>query len=376
VLVVAETALSICLLIGAALLVQSVIRTLAVSTGFHADRVLSTKLMVAKSGPQFIERLLADLRALPGVSAAGAISEMPMHQEFNDAPFEILEHPPKGPQGLDDEDFRRVSDGYFEAMSVPLLRGRTFSDRDRATAPKVAVIDEPFARTYFKDEEPLGKHLRLGEDVFEIVGVVGGVRNHSLRTVPRPTYYLPMSQSPSNTLHIVIRTAADPASLAGAARDILRKADPDVALATLKNLEDHLSATIAADRFNSILLSLFAALALALAVAGVYGVFSYVVTQQTREIGVRMALGARPSQMMRLILTRGAALAAAGAALGLIGAYFLMALLSRELYGIQPRDPATFALSAASLVAVALAACLFPARRAMRVDPLTALRCE
>ena len=210
----------------------------------------------------------------------------------------------------------------------------------------------------------------------EIVGVVGGVRNHALRTAPRPTFYFPVSQMPPDSVHIVIRATAAPASLAPAIRDLLRQADPDVALATLEDFGDFLSGSVAADRFNSILLSLFAALALALAVAGVYGVFSYVVTQQTREIGVRMALGARPAQMMSRLLARAGLLAAAGAAIGVAGAWFLMTLLSRQLYGIQPRDPATFAAAAAALILVALCACAIPARRAMRIDPVTALRCE
>ncbi len=376
VLVVAETALSICLLIGAALLVQSVLRTLRTSPGFRAEGVLSTKLMLATSGPSVIERLLAEVRGLPGVAAAGAVSEMPMHQEFNDAPFEIVEHPPKPQQQRDDEDFRRVSEGYFEAMSIPVLRGRAFTDRDRANSPKVVVVDEPFARTYFKDEEAVGKHLKFADRVFEIVGVVGGVRNHALRTTPRPTYYLPFSQDPPDAVHVVIRTTMDPASIAAASRRILRQADHDVAVGNIESLDSFLADTVAADRFNSILLSLFAALALALAVAGVYGVFSYVVAQQTREIGVRMALGARPAQMMRRILANAGSLAAAGSLIGMVGAYFLMAILARELYGIEPRDPATFAASAAALIVVALCASALPARRAMRIDPVTALRCE
>jgi putative ABC transport system permease protein len=378
VLVVAETALSICLLIGASLLVQSVLRTLRAAPGFRPDGVISTKLMLAKNGAATVERLLTGIRALPGISAAGAVSEMPLHQEFNDAPFQILEHPPKSPQQLDDEDFRRVSDGYFEAMSIPLLRGRYFSESDRPKGPPVAIIDEPFARQYFKNEEPVGKHLSLGggDYVVEIVGVVGGVRNHALRTAPRPTFYFPVSQMAADSVHIVIRATADPASLAPALRAVLRQADPDVALATLEDFDDFLSGSIAAERFNSILLSLFAALALALAMAGVYGVFSYVVTQQTREIGIRMALGARPSQMMSRILARAGLLAAAGAVIGVAGAWFLMTLLARQLYGIQPRDPVTFAAAAGALVLVALCACAVPARRAMRIDPATALRCE
>ena len=381
VLVIGEMAISICLLIGAGLLLASLRQTLRASPGFQPERVLSTYLMLPKAAEpgrnlRLVERIVSAARALPGVEAAGAISEMPVHDEHNDALFQIVEHPPKNMQERDDADFRRVGPGYFETMSIPLLRGRRLDARDQETSARVVAIDEPFARQYFPGEDPIGKHLLLGDAAFEIAGVVGGVRSRALRVDPRPTFYLPMAQELPDSVHLVVRATADAGSLAGPLRLMLRAENPDIALAPFENLSQFLAESVSSDRFNALLLGVFAGLALALAVAGVYGVFSYVVTQQTHEIGVRMALGARPGQMLALILGRGAALAGAGAALGLTAAFFLTGVLSRQLYGVTPRDPATFAAAALALVAVALVACAIPARRAMRVDPLVALRCD
>jgi putative ABC transport system permease protein len=301
---------------------------------------------------------------------------MPIHNEFNDAAFAIVEHPQKDMQDRDDEDFRRVENGYFEAMRIPLLRGRLPTEHDHAAGANVLAIDEPFARRHFPNEDPIGKHIRFGEPVFEIIGIVGGVRNHNLRTPPRPTMYIPFTHDQSDRIHLVIRTGSDSATLAGAVRQIVKSEDPEVAISAFETMEQVLSDSVSGARFNALLLGLFSGLALVLGMAGVYGVFSYIVAQQTREIGVRMALGARPGQMLRLILGRGALLAGGGAVLGLAAAFFLTGVLSSQLYGVAPRDPVTFAGSALVLVTVALAACAIPARRAMRVDPLIALRCE
>ena len=380
-LVIGETALSICLLIGAALLVQSLHRTLRASPGFSPEKVFSAQLMLPRAGGpersvRLVRNLTAAIRALPGVEAVGGISEMPIHNEFNDAVFAIVEHPPKAMQDRDDEDFRRVEIGYFDVMRIPLLRGRLPDERDRTAAARVLLIDEPFVRRYFRGEDPIGMHIRFGEPVYEIIGVVGGVRNHNLRTPPRPTFYIPFAHDQSDKIHLVIRTASDSDALAGAVRRIVKLEDPEVAISAFEKLDQALSDSVSGARFNAMLLGLFAGLALVLGMAGVYGVFSYIVTQQTREIGVRMALGARPGQMMRLILRRGALLAGGGAALGLAAAFFLTRVLSSQLYGVASRDPLTFAGAAAVLLTVALAACAIPARRAMRVDPLVALRCE
>ena len=378
-LVVSETALSICLLIGASLLIQSLVRTLRAAPGFSARGVVETKLLLsARDAPakvRFLRRVTEAISALPGVQAVGGVSELPLNHEFNDTFFTIVEHPPRSPDDLNDEDFRSVTLGYFQTMGIPLLHGRAFDDRDNAASPPVVLVDEPFVRQYFPREEPLGKHIRLSEAA-EIVGVVGGVRNHSLRQPPRPAIYLAFAQGNPDNLHLLVRSAADRAAIAGSIRRIVAAEDPGLALAAFRPMDRVLAESASTQRFDTLLLGLFAALALALAVAGVYGVFSYLVTQQTHEIGLRMVLGAQPSRVLRLFLTRGLRLAGLGAALGLAAASFLTNALTAELYEVQPRDPATYALASLVLIAVALAACSIPARRAMRVDPLAALRCE
>jgi putative ABC transport system permease protein len=379
-LVVAETGLSICLLIGAALLVESLYRTLHTAPGFRTANVLSAEMMLPKSGndlrrQRLVDGVIAEVRALPGVEAAGGISEMPIHNEFNDTFFDIVEHPASDPNNRHDEDFRRVTSGYFAAMRIPLLRGRLPDDRDTASAPPVVVIDEPFARRYFAGEDPIGKHIRFG-DAAEIVGIVGGVRNHALRSAPRPSMYLPFAQEQSDNLHLVVRATADPAALSDAIRRIIAAQDPDVALSGFESMDQFIAQSVAGDRFDALLVGLFAALALILAMAGVYGVFSYIVAQQTHEIGVRMALGAHPRQMLGEILLRGGRLAAAGAILGAGGAWFVTRALKAQLYGVTPHDPVAFGGAVVVLIAVALIACAIPARRAMRVDPLLALRYE
>jgi len=379
-LVVAETALSICLLIAAALLVESLYRTLHALPGFATKNILSAGLMLPKTGDaahvdRLVEQMTAAVRVLPAVEAVGAISEMPIHNEFNDMLFDIVEHPPRAPQDRDDEDFRSVTPAYFQTMQIPLLRGRLPDGHDRPSSPFCAVVDEPFARRYFPKEDPIGKHLRFGETV-EIVGVVAGVRNHTLRTPPRPTIYLPFAQFPSDKLHLVVRASAAPAALSEAIRRVIAVQHPDLALSGFETMDRFISQSVSGAVFDTLLLGLFALLALILAVAGVYGVFSYIVTQQTHEIGVRMALGARPARMLGRFLARGARLATMGAALGLAAAFFLMKVLATQLYEVTPRDPLAYGAAAALLIAVALLACAIPARRAMKVDPIVALRYE
>jgi len=378
-LVVGETALSICLLVGASLLIQSLVRTLHAPPGFTARGVVETKLLLSSRDRadkvRLLRRVDEAVRALPGVQAVGGISELPLNHEFNDTFFTIVEHPPRNPDDLNDEDFRSVTPGYFQAMGIPLLRGRVFDDRDGASSAPVVLVDEPFVRRYFPHEDPLGKHIRLSEAA-EIVGVVGGVRNHSLRQPPRPTIYLAFAQGNPDNLHLLVRGTADAAALAGPIRRIVAAEDPDLALAVFRPMDGVLAESASTQRFDTLLLGLFATLALALAVAGVYGVFSYLVTQQTHQIGLRMALGAQPGRVLRLFLARGLRLAGLGAALGLVAAFFLTGALTSELYQVQPRDPLTYASAALVLIVVAMAACSIPAHRAMRVDPLAALRCD
>ena len=387
-LVIGETALALCLLVGAGLLLTSLSRTLHAPPGFSPEGVLSTSLMIPqatyKDGPsriRFVNQLSDSVRALPGVEAFGGISELPLNNEHNDTLFRVAEHPGSKPGDLNDADFRVPTLGYFETIGIPLLRGRLFEERDGPRSPRVVVVDEPFVRRYFPGEDPVGKHLSVysgaaGYLPSEIIGVVAGIRNDSLQIPPRPTMYFAYAQADSDHLHLLVRTAGDPESLAGPIRRLVAAQDPDVALSAFQTLNHLVGESVSGDRFNTVLLGLFAALALLLAMAGVYGVFSYLVSQQTHEIGVRMALGAEPGRMLRLILRRGALLAVAGVCLGAVAASFLVRVLANQLYEVKPRDPAVFAAAALVLVAVALAACWIPARRAMRVDPLVALRCE
>jgi putative ABC transport system permease protein len=380
-LVIGETALSLCLLIAAGLLLESLYHTLHAPPGFDAQGVLTTRLLLPgsiyrdlPSRARFVEHVTSGIRALPGVTDAGIISEMPLHNEYNDTFFTIAERPPRDPRDKEDADFRSTGLGYFKAMRIPLLRGRLFEERELGR-PLVILVDEPFVKRYFPGEDPIGKHIVLSKPC-EIIGVVGGVRAHNLQMAPRPTMYLPFDQSDSDSFHIFVRAGGDPGVLAGPIRRIVAAEDPDVALSAFETMDRLVSQSVGAERFDAVLLGLFAALALALAIAGVYGVFSYIVAQQTHEIGVRMALGALPSQMLRLVLRRGLLLGGGGAALGILAAFFLVRIPARQLYGVEARDPATFALAGLLLIGVALAACSIPARRAMRVDPLVALRYE
>ncbi len=257
-LVVAETAMSICLLIGAGLLIKSFYRTLQVSPGFVTKNLISTEVMLPKTSDdahrrRFVERLIEAVRTLPGVEAAGGISEMPIHGEFNDTPFEIVEQPSRSPEDRYDEDFRRVTPGYFQAMQIPLLRGRMLNDGDQPSSLACVVVDEPFARRYFPNEDPIGKHIRLGKAV-EIVGVVGGVRNHTLQTAPQPTMYLPFAQEQSDNLHLVMRTSSDPATLSDAVRRIVAAEDPDVALSGFETMDGFIAASVSGTFFDTLLL--------------------------------------------------------------------------------------------------------------------------
>lgn len=388
VLVISETALSLCLLIGAGLLLESFSKTLHAPPGFSPDGVLSTELLLPAatyrdipSRVQFLQRLTEGIRALPGVQSAGGISEMPLSGDQNDTLFRILEHPDSDPKRVKDAEFRVVTPGYFSALRIPLLRGSLFDEQYRPSSQRVVMIDESFARQFFPGEDPIGKHLSIysgaaGYLTREIIGVAGGVRSFSLQIPPQPTMYFPFTQAEPDHLHLFVRSDADPRSLADPIRRIVAGQDRDVALATFQTLDRFVSESVAGNRFDTILLGLFAALALVLAMAGVYGVLSYIVAQQTHEIGVRMALGAHPARMLRLVLGRGVCLAAIGAGLGSVAAFFLVRVLATQLYDVKPRDPAIFAIAAALLIAVAVAACALPARRAMRVDPLVALRYE
>jgi putative ABC transport system permease protein len=330
---------------------------------------------------EFFRQLTGKVQALPGVRAVGVVSELPLSQQYNDTFFTIVEHPPKNPNEKNDADIRVATPGYFDVMQIPLLRGRPLSDQDSPYTPRVVLINEPFLREYFPGEEAVGKHLSIfggeqGYNEFEIVGVVGGVRHFALRTPPRPEMYVPYAQAVSSQMNLVVRSAGDPAQLSSAVRDAVASVDKGEAIATPQTMEEIVAISTAGDRFNALLLGLFAVVALVLAAAGIYGVVSYSVSQRTREIGLRMALGAQPRDVLRLVVGHGMRLALAGVGIGVAGSFLLARLLASQLFDVTSNDPATFAAVSALLAGVALAACWIPARRAMHVDPMIALRYE
>ena len=392
VLVAAEIAMAMLLLVGAGLLLRSFSRLQEVPPGFQADHLLVADLplsLTAYSKPQqrfeFFDRLVARAKSLPGVRSAGAASFLPVSGGGGALHFNINGRPPKSPHDYTVTGYRTVTPNYFETLGMPLAQGRFFTAADTEKAPTVVVINSAMARTYFPGENPLGKRLQLGaipeSDVpwMEVVGVVGDVRQ-GLDLDPQAEMYLPYRQAdqvlPVFQLSIVLRTATDPLLQAAALRSALGEIDPNQPLVRVRTMEENMAATVAQPRFRTWLIGIFAALALVLAGVGVYGVMSYTVTQRTSEIGIRVTLGAQPEDVFRIVVGEGLRLALAGVGAGILAALALTRLLRSFLYGVSAYDPLTFGGVALILTLVAVAASFFPARRATLVDPLVALRYE
>jgi predicted permease len=386
VLVVAEVALAVLLLAGAGLLLKSFVALQNVELGFHPEHVLAMEANVPASGlesarhaTRFYKDILPQIAALPSVLNAGATYAIPGNvgswgNYFIDRLPASMD--PHGPQAV----FSTIGPGTFATLGIPLHRGRDVSDSDTYDAPFTAVINEALAREAFPGQDPTGRMILCGFDSpnpMKIVGVVGDVRQYGPARKPSPEIYMPYEQhpQPSTDLFIVVRTALDPAALTQTLRRKVREHSPDVPL-KFTTLEASLSENIAAPRFRTLLLSIFAALAVCLAMAGVYGVMAYVVGQRSNEIGLRMALGASSGDVLRLMLRQGMTLAGIGLVLGLAGAIAASRLLSSMLFEVKPGDPLTYAGVAVLLGLVALSATYLPARRAARVDPLVALRIE
>jgi putative ABC transport system permease protein len=384
-LLVAEVALSIVLLVGATLLIRSFARLTSVDPGFDADRVLAFQVALPPGTyPEdhhrvsFYDRLLDRLRGLPGAEAAAMTQTLPMRGSYV-LSFEIQGRTPAQPDDEQSANHRVVSPEYFAAMGVPLLRGRLLSERDTQTSPMVAVVDQAFVQRHFPDEDPIGRGIDIGngtDGFYEIVGVVGDVHHGGLDATATPTMYVPFTQDVFSAMWIVVKTGGDPASLAGVARQSVREMDDALPAFSIMPLADVVNESVAQRRFSMMLLGLFAFVALFLAAVGLYGVVAYTVNQRTQEIGLRMAIGAEPRDVMRMVVGGGMKLATIGVAIGIAGALALASLIASMLYGVTAFDPASYIVTALVLLAVAALACWIPARRAMRVDPLVALRQE
>jgi predicted permease len=393
-LVVAEIAISLVLLLSAGLLIKSFSRLQEVRPGFESENLLAVRLSLPRTRYanrdaliSFDDQLQPLLEALPGVSAVGAVSALPLSGTRASIEFTI-----EGRQSPQNEvwrsDYRIASNGYFRAMKIPLLRGREFSEQDNARTTPVAIVSETLARRFWPDGNPVGARLSIddnnqGPRPVEVVGVVGDVKHLSLEDEPTPHVYLPLRQLHedgvvwmTNNQYWLIRSQVSPLSLTSAVQREIRKVDPDVPASNIKTMEQYLSDSVSPRRFNLWLLTVFAAAALVLATVGIYGVMSYSVAQRTREIGVRMALGAQRRDILRMVVGHGMLLAVMGLAAGLVGALALSRLMGGLLYQVSTTDPATYILLTFFLLLVTLAACLVPARRATKVDPMVALRYE
>jgi len=391
-LVAMEIALAMLLLVGSGLLLRSFSRLQEVPPGFQPDHLLVADIPLSPTAYakpqdryQFFDRLVERAKSLPGVRSAAAASFLPVSGGGSIIHFNITGHPPKSPHEFVAAGYRTITPNYLETLGVPLLQGRFFTRGDNEKSPAVVIINATMAHTFFPNENPLGKRLQLGAlpeqevPTMEIVGVVGDV-HFGLGTDPQAEMYLPYRQAdlllPVFQLSVVMRTAGDPSLETSALRSALAEIDPNQPLVKVRTMEENMATTVAQPRFRTWLIGILAMLALVLAAVGVYGVMSYTVTQRTSEIGVRVALGAQPKDVFRIIVGEGLRLALFGVGVGLVAALVLTRLLQSFLFGISAYDPLTFIAVSLLLTLVAVAASYFPARRATRVDPMIALRYE
>jgi len=402
-LVVSEMAIALVLLVGAGLMIKSFQRLLQLDLGYRTKDILTMRMEVpstkyGEDGPKvaaFYHQLLDKIKALPGVESAGVISHLPLSGSYTSGSVAVENPEPQ--EGLQtfrgaayiEADRRRVSPDYFATLGITLKEGRLFTDADNETAPPVAIVDESFQRRFWPNGSAVGKrfvasfsngNLTWGQ----IVGVVSHIRHYGVDQVKqfalgqegREQAYFPQLQRPSNQMYLAIKTTTDPLSLASTVRSQVSALDPEQPIYDVRSMDQLVDRSLAQRQLNMILFAAFSGIALILAAVGIYGVMSYSVTQRTHEIGIRMALGARQSSVLGLVVRQGMALALAGVGIGLGLALALTRLMSGLLYGVSSTDPDTFAVIAAVLTAVALAACLVPARRATKVDPMVALRYE
>ena len=384
-LVVAEIALALTLLAGAGLLIKSFVGLRHVNPGFDPAHVLTLRVDLARSrytkpeqAAAFFDQLQRRVAGLPGVEAAGLVSELPLSGQPNDMYFSVAGRPPQTPDQKVTADYRRVNQDYFRAMRIPVLRGRGFTEQEVTSNARAVVVNETLARTFFPDEDPLGKHLVIDfgkAEEYEIVGVAGDVLHRSLEGDVYQMMYVPTLRIGGTNL-VVRTTSSDPTALASAVRAEVAAIDKDQPVSSVRTMEEVVAGSVAQQRFRTFLLAAFACVALLLAGVGIYGVIAYSVTHRTHEIGIRMALGAQTRDVLRMVVGQGMVLALAGVGCGLLAAFGLTRVLSSLLFGVTATDAWTFAAVSLLIVAVSFLACLLPARRATKVDPMVALRYE
>jgi putative ABC transport system permease protein len=391
VLVVVEVALTLTLLVCSGLLLNSFLRLQRVDPGFDAHNVLTFRIDLPASRysqltqvAPFYQQLISRLETVPGVKSVSAISHLPLSSYRGMTQFSIegIGTPPDTPNPYY-TDFRSVTPGYFKTIGMQLIKGRDFTPRDELRSTQVAIINETLARRYFPNQDPLGKRIRPGIGIDdrgwlmrEIVGVVSDSKHVSLREEPPPYIYLPHGQFPRHGMTLVVSAANDPKALIGVAQKEAHALDSELPVFNIRTLDQYMTSSVAEPKFSALLLGLFAGLALILSCIGLYGVMSYVVAQRTRELGIRMAMGAQTRDVLKLVVRQGMGLTLLGAAIGVAVAVALTRMMKSWLFDVSPTDPLTFAVAALLLIVVALLSCWIPARRATKVDPITALRFE
>lgn len=387
VFVVVEIALALVLLIGSGLMIRSFARLQSVDPGFNAKNLLTARVMLPRlkygEDPQrkaFFKQLTERVQALPGVRSVGAVSYLPIAGLGAATTFEIEGRPPLPPGQQLGGDVRVVDGGYFHTMGIPLLRGRTFSERELNDESHVVIINETMALEQFPGEDPIGKrvtiYMKEQNGPSEIIGVVRDARYAGLDTAVRPMTYWPYPELAYSGMTLVVRTEGEPLATADALRSEVLAIDKDQPVADVRTMESWVSDSVSRTRFSAMLLGVFAGVALLLAAVGIFGVMSYAVSERTHEIGVRMALGARTTDVLALVVKKGMVLTLVGLGVGLGAAFVLTRVMETLLFGISATDPLTFAVIAVLLACVALVACYLPARRAAKVDPMIALRYE
>jgi putative ABC transport system permease protein len=386
-LVVAEIAITAVLLACAGLMIRSFHAIQSVDPGFRPERIVTFDLSLPSAKykeeaqvTNFVEQFAARVAALPGVERAALTDGLPLSGNGSVLGFVIEGRPDPPPEKVQDAETFVVTPGYFDVMGIGHVRGERLGEQHREGTPDVVVINETMARRYWPNEDPIGKRVNLGDPAktpwMTVIGIVKDTRNVGLETAPYPQMYGPAAQFPRRGMSFVARTSNDPASIVPALRRELAALDKDLPLYNVRTMEQVMSESVSRRRFQMVLIAAFAGVGLLLAAVGIYGVISYSVAQRTHEIGVRVALGARAADILRLVVGQGLGLALAGVGVGLAGSYALTRLLASLLYGVSATDPLTFACVALALLGVALLACLVPARRATRVDPMVALRYE